>query len=152
MPSRRIDSGGVSDPIGAYSFRVEIDGILAGRFKAVDGLEGEIEVVEFQDGDELIVRKRPGRTRWGDITLIGGYVNNPVLFDWWTAASEGQYTRKNMSIILLDQSGDPSQGEIRRWNCFECWPRAWRLGRLDSSESVALVESITIVTEFVEHG
>lgn len=147
MPTRRE-----FDHIGAYNFRVEIDGVAAGNFQAVEGLEGEIEVVEFQDGDEATVRKRPGRTRYGDVTLEKGYVNNDALLEWWRQASAGDYTRKNVSIVLLDNSAAGGAAEIRRWNMFECWPRAWRLGRLDSNESAALVESITIVTESVEPG
>ena len=48
----------------ASNFRIEIDGIPAGGFKSVDGLATETEVVEA----------RPGRTKWGNITLKKGYI------------------------------------------------------------------------------
>ena len=41
------------DHLGAYNFMVEISGVSAGYFKGVDGLNAEIEVIEFQDGDDL---------------------------------------------------------------------------------------------------
>ena len=41
------------DHVGAYNFTVEISGVAAGYFKGVDGLSAEIEVIEFQDGDDL---------------------------------------------------------------------------------------------------
>ena len=47
------------DHIGQFNFIIEIEGLTAGRFKAVDGLDSETEVIEYQDGDDLILRKRP---------------------------------------------------------------------------------------------
>jgi len=41
------------DHVGAYNFMVEISGVAAGYFKGVDGLQTELEVIEFQDGDDL---------------------------------------------------------------------------------------------------
>ncbi|OJJ19575.1 hypothetical protein BKI52_22470 [marine bacterium AO1-C] len=54
----QIKGGGGSrrqelDHVGAYNFMVEISGVAAGYFKGVDGLNAEIEVIEFQDGDDL---------------------------------------------------------------------------------------------------
>ena len=39
-----------------------VPGATKGTFKGVDGLSTEIEVIEFQDGDDLFLRKRPPRT------------------------------------------------------------------------------------------
>lgn len=60
---------GELDHMGAYNFMVEISGVSAGYFKGVDGLSAEIEVIEYQDGDDIILRKRPGRTK---LTLRDG--------------------------------------------------------------------------------
>ena len=43
MPTRRAEL----DHVGAYNFTVEISGVNAGYFKGVDGLNAELEVVEF---------------------------------------------------------------------------------------------------------
>ena len=32
-------------------------------FKGVDGLNAEIDAIAFQDGDDLFLRKRPGRSK-----------------------------------------------------------------------------------------
>ncbi|MFC1918277.1 phage tail protein, partial [Chloroflexota bacterium] len=88
------------DPIGNYNFHLEIDGVSAGQFTAVDGLSIEQEVIEYQNGDDPLTRKRPGRVTYGDITLKKVYAEGSILNDWIEAArlGNGDYTRKNISI------------------------------------------------------
>ena len=88
MPTRRVEL----DPVGVYNFSIEISGVNAGYFQSVSGLGAEIEVVEFQDGDDLRLRKRPGRERFDDVTLKKGYIVTSDLQDWWSAArGDGAY-------------------------------------------------------------
>ena len=84
-------------------------------------------MIEFQDGDDLLLRKRLGRVRFDDVTLTKGYIVTDGLQRWRQAASEGQYERRDISIILRDNAGN----EVRRWNLRGCWPRRWRTGALD---------------------
>lgn len=152
-PTRRMESFG--DPIGNYNFRVEIDGVDAGQFASVDGLSVEQEVVEYRDGDDYFVRKRPGRVKYGDITLKKGYVATTVLNDWIEAArlGKGDYTRKNMSIVLHDNS-DPTGGEaeVQRWNLLECFPKSWKMSSLDGKGNDVLTEEVVVVVEWFEEA
>lgn len=133
----------ISEPIGNFNFRVEIDGISAGPFSEVSGLEAEIEVIEFQDGDSNFLRKRPGRAKYGDITLKKGYVDSNGLRDWFGRVAEGTIERRDISITLMTESGEP----VRTWNLFGCWPKQWKLGDLNSSDNEVLLEEITLVVE-----
>jgi phage tail-like protein len=144
MPTRRVEL----DHVGAYNFSVEISGVNAGFFKAVSGLSAEIDVVEFEDGDDQFIRKRPGVARFGDVTLEKGYIVTDDLFNWWRAARDGQYDRRDVSIILKDNAGN----ELRRWNLFGCWPKKWETSRLEGGVSQALAESITLVVEDMQIG
>jgi len=139
MPTRRAEL----DHIGAYNFMVEISGVNAGYFKSVSGLVAELQVVEFQDGDDLFLRKRPGRAKFGDVTLSKGYIVTDDLQAWWRAARDGQYDRRDVSIILNDHAGN----EVRRWNLYGCWPRRWETSPLEGNRDAVLEESITIVVE-----
>ncbi|MDP3093880.1 MAG: phage tail protein [bacterium] len=38
-------------------------------FKDISGLESETEIIEIKDGDDMTIRKRPGRTKYSNITL-----------------------------------------------------------------------------------
>ncbi len=142
MPARRTEL----DHIGAYNFEVEINGVNAGAFKAVDGLSCTVEVIEFQDGKDLKVRKRPGRHKYGDITLKKGYISNKELEDWWTNTINGKYDRRDISIILFDNM----KNEIVRWNCYECFPVEWKIGGLDGKSNDVLTEELKFAVEDVK--
>jgi len=153
MPSRRTDSENL-DPVGNYNFRVEIGGVSVAHFMSCDGLSIEQEVIEFQMGSDPLLRKRPGRVKYGDVTLKKGYVASTVLNDWIEQArcGNGQYERKNMSIILHDNSDPGAGGEIKRWNCFECFPKSWKISTLDGKGNDVLTEEVTIVVEWFEEA
>jgi phage tail-like protein len=153
MPARRMEAWG--DPIGNYNFRVEIEGVDAGQFTAVDGLSVEQEVIEFQNGDDALTRKRPGRVKYGDITLKKGYIATTILNDWIEQArvGNGQYQRKNMSIVLCDNTNPTDGGsEIKRWNCFECFPKSWKMSSLDGKGNDVLTEEVVVVVEYFEEA
>ena len=142
MPSRRAEL----DHVGAYNFKVDIGGVTAGYFKGVDGINAELEVIEFQDGDDLILRKRPGRAKFGDVTLKKGYIVTPDLQTWWNDARNGQYTRRDISINLNDNAGNV----IRTWNLYGCWPKSWKVNALDGKGNDVVTEEITFVVEELE--
>ena len=143
MPNRRTH-----DHIGAYNFKVEIDGVTQGAFKGVDGLDSETEIVEYQDGDDLILRKRPGQTRYSNIVLKRGFVNSDELWQWRKSVMEGRVERKSGSIIVCDDTGT----EIMRYNFFEGWPAKWRGFDLDGRASTTAVEEIELAVEKLEKG
>ena len=142
MPSRRTDL----DHVGAYNFKVDINGVTVGYFKGVDGINCELEVIEFQDGDDLTLRKRPGRAKFGDVTLKKGYIVTADLQEWWNQAKAGQYVRRDISITLNDNAG----GELRRWNLYDCWPKSWKISALDGKGNDVVTEEITFVVENLE--
>jgi phage tail-like protein len=138
MPARRE-----YDHIGGFNFKVEIDNVTQGAFKAVDGLEVETEIIEFQDGDDRTLRKRPGRTKFSDVTLKRGIVENRELWDWFEEIQAGKHERKSVSIVLCDDSGD----EVMRYDLFEAWPCKWKGFSLDGKGTDVAVEEISFVIE-----
>jgi phage tail-like protein len=139
MPTRRAEL----DHVGAYNFEVEISGCPAGYFKGVDGLNAEIEVIEFQDGDDLFLRKRPGRAKFGDVTLKKGYIVTEDLQKWWRDCRDGKYDRRDISIHLRGNTED----RVRTWNLFGCWPKQWKVNGFDGKGNDVVTEEITFVVE-----
>lgn len=131
------------DHIGQFNFRVEIDGVTQAAFKACEGLDSETEVIEYQDGDDLFLRKRPGRTKYSNITLKRGYVSTDELWLWRKKVMEGKVERKSGSIILLNDNGD----EVMRYNFFEAWPAKWKGFTLDGKGTDVAVEELEFVVE-----
>lgn len=143
MPNRRQ-----FDHIGNHNFKIEIEGVTQGAFAECDGLEVEVEVVETLDGDDPIVRKRPGHVHYANIVLKRGYVNTTELWDWIKEVLDGKVLRKAGSVILLDDTHD----EISRYNFFEAWPCRWRGFEFNRNGTGASVEELEIVVEKVERG
>lgn len=143
MPNRRE-----FDAIGNFNFKVEIEGVTVAAFQEVSGLEVTTEVVEFQDGDSLILRKRPGRTRYSNIVLKRGYTASDELWAWMKKVIDGTVERKSGSVILSADDGS----EIVRYNFFEAWPCRWKGFTLDGKGNDVAVEELEIATEKIERG
>ena len=71
---------------GSYHFLLEIQGVIndnkviVGGFKSVSGMDSETEIIEFKQGNDLIVRKKPGRTTYSNIVLERGYTETDDLW------------------------------------------------------------------------
>lgn len=144
MPNRRDH-----DHIGNFNFKVEIEGVTQGAFAEVTGLDSVTDVVEYQDGDDIILRKRPGRTRYSNIVLTRGYTHSDELWNWRKAVIDGKIERKSGSIIFI---GDDGTTEIGRFNFFEAWPCKWSFGPLDGEGNTTMIEVLEIAVEKVERA
>jgi len=134
------------DHIGNFNFHLELEGLTAGTFRNVEGLDSETEIIEYQDGDDLVLRKRPGRTKYSNIVLKRGYVASDELWTWRKKVMDGTVERKSGSVILCNDSGEP----IMRYNFFEAWPVKWKGFTLDGKGTDSVVEEIELVIERLE--
>jgi phage tail-like protein len=140
---------------GAYHFLLEIQGIIndtrviIGGFKTVSGMDSETEVIEFKQGNDMVVRKKPGRTTYANIVLERGYTATDDLWQWRKNIEDGKIDRRAGSIIVLDQDG---QTEVGRYNFYEAWPCKWNVPDMDSDSSAMAIEKIEIAVEKVERA
>jgi phage tail-like protein len=127
-----------------FNFLVEIDGITRAAFQEVGGLSATIDVVEHREGGENTTpRKLPGMTKYGNITLKWGMVEDTDLYQWHLDAVNGQIQRKNGSIILLDRAGQ----ELVRWNFVRGWPTKYEIGQLNAEGNDVTSISMEITHE-----
>lgn len=96
-------SGRPVDPIRKFRFEVfstvPSDLLPQGKvgFTEVDGLNlGETEIVEYADGNDLFVRKLPGRTKYGNVTLKKGIDLGRHLASW---ADRVNHTLRDASVL-----------------------------------------------------
>ena len=140
---------------GSYHFLLEIQGVIndnkviVGGFKSVSGMDSETEIIEFKQGNDLIVRKKPGRTTYSNIVLERSYTATDDLWQWRKNIEDGKIDRRAGSIIILDQDG---QTEVARYNFYEGWPTKWNVPELDSDSSSMAIEKIEIAIEKVERA
>jgi phage tail-like protein len=105
-------------PYGAFNYLVNFDGDeLLGGFSDVSGINTEITVAEYRNGNdkENHVRKLGGVHKVGDVTLKRGILDSKLLFDWIAQArTQGPAAQKSVTITLLDESQAPVQTWVLR--------------------------------------
>ncbi len=136
------------DHIGNFNFRVEIEGLASARFKELDGIVSETEVITFGGTVDQVQRKRPGRNKWHDVTLKRGYTNDPELWQWRKSVVDGRVERRSGSIIICADDGS----EIVRYNFFDAWPTKWTGMKLDSKGTETSIEELTLTVERIERA
>jgi phage tail-like protein len=136
------------DPFGGYNFRVEIDGITRAGFKSCSGLEISQNAGAYREGSDrsLIVRKIPGLVTTSDVTLARGITNDSELWQWRKKLGSGTVDRRNMSIVLVDDTGK----DVIRWNLRNCWPTKWTGPTLEATSDELAIETLVIAHEGLE--
>ncbi len=140
-----------SDPLVSFNFAIEVSGIISGYFTEASGLGSEHEVIEHKimgEGGQEIVKKIPGRLKWGDITLKRGITSSLDIWDWRKMVTDGQVesARRNGSIMMFDQEGN----EVARWNFERGWPSKVSGPSVNTTSNEVGVEELVITHEFTE--
>lgn len=137
-------TGERKDPYRGYNFTLSIDGIERAGFQECSGLDTNQDVIEYREGnDSLTVRKLPGLAKYSNIVLRGGITGDPQLLAWRRSAQEGKFERKNMSIVLNDDTGE----EKLRWNITDAWPARWMGPSFNASSNEVAIETLEICHE-----
>lgn len=137
------------DPLGNYRFRVEIDGVPAAAFSAVSIQPTTTAVIEYREGvDPANVRKLPGLTTFGNVTLKRGVTGSLDLVNWHLQVMRGEIAnaRKNLSIVVLDAAGQ----DMARFNVFAAWPVKYDPGDLNATGNEVFIELLELVNEGIE--
>ena len=76
-------------------FKLEIDGLDAGRFTEVSGFDATMEPVEYREGNMAseMPLKVLGLRRYGNITLKKGIIEGPGMYDWLIKGLTGTVER-----------------------------------------------------------
>ena len=131
-------------PHGKFNYKVEIDGLEAGGFSEVTGFDASIDVIEYREGDMTQTPlKIPGLKKYGNITLKQGLVDSMVLYEWMTAALEGDVERKTLTTTLLDIAGSPAAS----WQIINAWPVKYTAPDFNATSSEVAIESLEIAHE-----
>jgi phage tail-like protein len=134
------------DPFPNFNFAVEIEGMVHAGFSEVSGLQLEIEVQEYREGGvNQFMHKRAGPAKYpSNLTLKKGITVVRELWDWYWQVTQGNIERRNLSVLLMDSTGE----EQRRWNFEQAYPVKWVGPELRASANEAAFESL----EFAHKG
>lgn len=135
--------GNRKDPYMAYNFVVEIEGIRVAEFSEVSGLSVETQVEKKTFGGE---NHREytflTQTKYSDITLKHGLMDDLYLWKWYQKVAEGKCAgvRRNASIYLMDDCGNP----LMWWDVLDACPIKWEGPTLNATSSAVAVETLVL--------
>ena len=137
------------DPYRNFKFRVEIDGIAAAHFSEAAIGETTTEAIDYREGtDPNHVRKLPGLTKFGNITLKRGVTDNQVIWEWHKDILDGMIgeRRKTIAITVIDESG----ADKARFVVSEAWPTKYDPSDLNAKGNEVFIELLELVNEGIE--
>jgi phage tail-like protein len=137
------------DPLLNCRFRVEIDGINQAGFSEVFFADSIIELVEYREGnDPTHIRKLPGLTRVGNVTLRLGMTDSMEVFRWYadTAAQGPAIARRNVVVVVMNEAGEDKARFVVR----DAWPVKYSVGSLNAKGNDVLIETLELVNEGIE--
>ena len=137
-----------TDPYRNFNFTVEIDGVTLAGFSEASGLDLEMDIVEYREGNDprMSVRKLSGLRKYTNIVLKRGYTDNTELFDLFRIGQNGSVARRNGAVVMLDEDRNP----IYRWEFEEGWVYKYTSAQFNASASEVAIESIEIAYEFLQ--
>lgn len=131
------DADGDADTV--ERMRAEVQEILAG----LDELEDILQWRAVGGGNDSVVRKRPGRVKYGNITLERALTTDRSLAAW-QAEAVAKRSGQTVFLVLQDRSG----AELARYELSGAWPVAYSV----SDRSGQLMEKIEIAVEKLERA
>jgi phage tail-like protein len=137
------------DPFRNFKFRVEIDGVAEAAFSEVAIGETTTEAIDYREGTEPNhVRKLPGMTKYGNITLKRGVTDSQVIYQWHKDIVDGKVgeKRKSITIVVIDEAGK----DKARFVVSECWPTKYDPSDLNGKGNEVFIELLELVNEGIE--
>ena len=132
------------DPLHAFRFLVEIEGLTAGGFARVKGLAREVKHESYREGGvNDYEHKLVSQVSYPPLVLEHGLAL-PVLWQWAEDSANGNVTRHKVTIMLMDEAGVPAW----TWHADNALPVKWSCTDLDAMSSQVVMENI----ELAHHG
>jgi phage tail-like protein len=128
-----------------FRFKVDWRGVKM-SFSEVSGLHLETEVIEYRSGDTPgnTKIKKPGLRKYSNITLKRGmFADDNEYYNWWTATAGMEEYKSDVTIKLLDESGDP----VVVWSVARAWPVKVDYPDLKADANEIAIESIELAHE-----
>ena len=137
------------DALTAARFELTVDGHSLAVFSELVGISSavDIENVRLDTNRKHKLKKLPGKRTPPTVTLKRGMTRNIELAAWHELVILGDVAaRKNVTLTMYDVTGDP----VVRYNLTNAWPSKLEIGALKAGASSVLMETVTLVAEFIQ--
>lgn len=123
------------------TFHFYVDGVGQAVFTEVTGLAVEVMVQDYEEGGRNNhIHRLPGRAKVSDITLRNGVATSNDIWDWFKKILQGNFERRNVSIVVVNQKGEEQQ----RWSFIEALPVKWTGPEFKSGQSAPAIQSLQL--------
>lgn len=86
-------------------YLLELNGAIVGPLNTMESGFVSGEIITYQDGDDLFMRKRLGRLKYEDIVLTCGANLSLPFYQWLAGTLDGLNPRKNGAIVAVNPNG-----------------------------------------------
>lgn len=137
------------NPYGNFNFQVSWPGedgsAVTSGFSEVTGLDMEIEVIEYRNGNEREnrARKVPGLRKTANVTLKRGVIGAIDLWTWAKTTADGTVVPREVTIALLDEAHNP----VLMWKLANAWPCKWSGPALAAKGGDVAIEELVLAHE-----
>jgi phage tail-like protein len=142
--------GGEHDALTAARFELTVDGHSLAVFSELVGISSEVDIEDVRLDSKRkhkVLKKLPGKRTPPTVTLKRGMTRNIELAAWHELVILGDVAaRKNVTLTMYDTTGDP----VVRYHLTNAWPSKLEIGALKAGASSVLMETVTLVAEFVQ--
>lgn len=123
-----------------YTLAFYLDNVALNPQAVLAAPRGEAwEVIEYQDGEDRILRKRPGRLKAGNLMIRRPLSTDRTLQQWAKTVIDGAVVRRTVAMAMM--SGTT---EVARWTFSNAWPADYTILLADDGLPI---EQVKLVTE-----
>jgi phage tail-like protein len=130
------------DPLQAFNFHIEIEGLVTAGFSECSGLQAEIEMQPYSEGGlNGFDHQFWGRTKFPRLVLKRGLTQIDGLWNWYWEVTQGKIKRKNGTIFLQDGRHIP----VMAWHFKQALPVKWVGPDLRAESATVAFETIEVI-------
>lgn len=133
-----------TDPLRAFRFLVEIEGIASGGFTRVKGISRELKYESYREGGVVEYEHKLVTQVISPVVVLERGLAMADLWKWAMDAADGRIKRKTIWITLQNEAGE----RMWAWQVEHAIPVKWSSSDLDALTSPVVMESL----ELAHHG
>jgi phage tail-like protein len=144
-------------PYSVFNYLVNLgdgtEGEIAGGFSEVSGLNAEVTVAEYRNGNSPVnyVSKIPAIHKAGDVTLKRGVIGADNIYEWLNQIRNGDVSAKRNVTIKLKNEDPTSSTAVVTWKLINAMPTKWTGPTLTAKGgSDVAIEELVLAVEYIE--
>jgi phage tail-like protein len=140
------------DALSTHRFGVQLGGYMVESIQEISGLtveEDVVEVLQVTSTGKPLIRKQPGATKGGEVTITRGLDQSSEFTKWIDETLNNgavNTARQNLTIEIMDTEGST----VRRIQLMNGWASKWEGPSLKAGDSTAATEKVTITFEEIK--